>query len=118
MARSLCDGYHKKALLPPGRALPRYPPLGHAGVARRATAIGASVLRSAVCSPRARGLPAFCRIGADAFGPHIEMAAQTERSRGAKKILVLTANGFLLWGLSWSEAGVAPADRRGQIGDF
>jgi hypothetical protein len=57
-------------------------------------------------------------MGADAFGPHIEMAAQTERSRGAKKILVLTANGFLLWRLSRSEAGVAPADGRGQIGDF
>jgi hypothetical protein len=53
-------------------------------------------------------------MGADAFGPHIEMAAQTERSRGEKKIFILTANGFLLW----SEAGVAPADRRGLIGDF
>jgi len=30
-------------------------PLHNAGVARRATAIGASVLRSAVCSPRASG---------------------------------------------------------------
>jgi hypothetical protein len=56
-------------------------------------------------------------MGADAFGPHIEMAAQTERSRGAKKILILTANGFLLW-LSRSAAEVAPADRRGLIGDF
>jgi hypothetical protein len=56
-------------------------------------------------------------MGADAFGPHIEMAAQTERSRGAKKILVLTANGFLLWRLSRS-AGVAPADGRDHIGDF
>jgi len=31
---------------------------------------------------------------ADAFGPRIEMAAQTKQSRGAKKILILTANGF------------------------
>jgi len=57
-------------------------------------------------------------MGADAFGPHIEMAAQTEQSRGAKKIFVLTANGFLLWRLSRSGAGVAPADGRGHIGDF
>ena len=72
----------------------------------------------ALLVPAVRGLPAFCRMGADAFGRHIEMAAQTERSRGAKKILVLTANGFLLWRLSRSGAGVAPADGRGQIGDF
>jgi hypothetical protein len=57
-------------------------------------------------------------MGADAFGPRMEMAAQTERSRGEKKIFLLTANGFLLWRLSRSEAGVAPADRRGLIGDF
>ena len=35
----------------------------------------------ALLVPAVRGLPAFCRMRADAFGPRIEMAAQTERSR-------------------------------------
>jgi len=48
----------------------------------------------ALLVPAVRGLPALCRMRADAFGPRIEMAAQTKQSRGAKKILILTANGF------------------------
>jgi hypothetical protein len=120
---SRCDGYHKKALLPPRRALPRYPPLDPCTTLAllgelQPLARQFFVAPFALLVPAVRGLPAFCRMRADAFGPRIEMAAQTERSRGAKKILVLTANGFLLWRLSRSAAEVAPADRRGLIGDF
>jgi hypothetical protein len=106
---SRCDGHHKKALLPPRRALLRHPPLAPCTTLAllgelQPLARQFFVAPFALLVPAVRGLPAFCRMGADAFGSHIEMAAQTERSRGAKKILVLTANGFLLWGLSWSDA--------------
>ena len=83
---SRCDGYHKKALLPRRRALPRYPPLDPCTTLAllgelQPLARQFFVAPVALLVPAVRGLPAFCRMRADAFGPHIEMAAQTERSR-------------------------------------
>src|SRR6478736_967394 len=87
---SRCDGYHKKALLPPRRALPRYPPLDPCTTLAllgelQPLARQFFVAPFALLVPAVRGLPAFCRMGADAFGPHIEMAAQTERPAAQRK---------------------------------
>jgi hypothetical protein len=86
---SRCDGYHKKALLPPRRTLPRYPPLDPcttlALLGEQPLARQFFVAPFALLVPAVRGLPAFCGMRADAFGPRIEMAAQTEHPGAQRK---------------------------------
>ena len=120
---SRCDGYHKKALLPPRRALPRYPPLDPCttlGLLGELQPLARQffVAPCALIVPAVRGLPAFCRMRADAFGPHVEMAATDRAIPGAQRKYSFSLPMVFCYG---DCRGQRPEWRRqieGLIGDF